>query len=389
MIWLWRYFVGYLKISINGENGEQVINRAAANGIGIWSLSYKNGCIYGNISVKDFCRLKNVKRGVRCKIKIIKRRGAYFKLKNYKNRVGFIFGFIIFSVILFVLSNFVWVINVEGNNNIPTEQILASCRQIGIYEGVLKSKINNKYDAQRLQLLEKDIAWCGLNVEGSVLTVNLSEAAISDKEQRQSPSNLKAAAAGKIKRVDVTMGNTVVKVGDTVSKGDLLVSGVIENMSSTLFVHSDGVVIAETKRVFSAEGKFDQLVEQETGETIVRYTIQFFNIKIPLYLGNVKKTHIYSEDINYLTLFSKRVPIKIAREQYNLTQKTSVNYDKTTLEEMLYNDIKKQVDSFSFISATECGREIVSTKHGILMKITYVCEENIAVQDEILLSKEN
>lgn len=389
MIWIWRYFIGYLKISINGEKGEQIINRAAANGIGIWSLSYKNGCIYGNISVKDFCRLKNVKRGVKCNIKIIKRYGAYFKLKKYKNRIGFILGFTAFSVILFVLSNFIWVINVEGNNTIPTKEILASCRQIGIYEGVLKSKINNKYDAQRLQLFEKNIAWCGLNIEGSVLTVNLSEAVISDKEQRQSPSNLKASAAGKIKKVDVTMGNTVVKVGDTVSKGDLLVSGVMENMSSTLFVHSQGMIVAETKRVFSAEGKFTQSVELETGEIISRYTIQFFNMKIPLYLGNIKKTHIYNKRIDYLKLFSKKVPIKIACEQYSITQKTPVNYEKSTLEEILYNDIKKQVDSFSFINATEADREVICTEQGMLMKITYICEENIAVQDEILLSKEN
>ena len=36
---------------------------------------------------------------------------------------------------------------------------------------------------------------------------------------------------------------------DVVSKGDLLVSGVIENKNSTQFIHSEGIVIAETKGI--------------------------------------------------------------------------------------------------------------------------------------------
>ncbi len=389
MLWLWRYIMGYLTVKIQGENGEQLLNRAAANGIKIWNLIYKNGSIIGNISVNNFLKFRTVKRGIKCRVKIIKKHGYIFRLKKYKNRIGFVVGVAVFGVILFFLSNFVWIINVEGNQNLSTQEILTSCKKIGINEGILKRKINSKYDAQRLQLTQNNIAWCSLNIEGSVLTVNLSETAISDKEQRQTPSNLKATIEGKIKKIDITSGNAVVRVEDTVSKGDLLVSGIIENFSSTHFVHSEGVVIAETKRTFSAEGKYIQIIEQKTGDTVKRYTLEIFNIKIPLYLGNVRQKHRYKIEIKNLTLFNKKIPIKIACEQYDILQKKSATYNKEELEEMLYTNIKNQIEKLELISTEEGEKELVTTDKGILLKITYNCVENIAVQDKILLDTKN
>ncbi len=389
MLWLWRFIVGYVTIEIYGDECELILNRAASNGINLWDLKYKKGSIYGNISTKNFIKLHTIKRGLKCKIRIIKKHGLIFRIKKHKKRIGFLVGMIIFIAILFLLSNFVWIINIEGNYIIPTKEIINSCQKIGIYEGIKKQKINSKYDAQRLQLIQNGIAWCSFNVEGCVLTINLSEVSISDDKERQTPSNLKASIEGKIKKIDVTSGNAVVKVGDTVSKGDLLVSGVIENLSSTHFVHSSGEIIAETKRVFSSQGDFKQKIKAETNEKITRYTIEFFGFKLPLYLGNVKKTYNYKCTVKNLKLFQKKIPVKIIKENYNITRQESINYTKQTLEKMLYKDIKKQVDDFEFKSYEESDKEIIYTDKGILIKITYICEENIAVQNNILLSTKN
>lgn len=389
MIWLWRYLFGFLNITLYGENAERVLNAAAKNGVNIWNLRCKKGNIIGNIGVKNFIRLRHIKRGIKCKIKINKKIGLIFKTKKYINRTGMFIGIILYFLILFFLSNFVWIINVEGNTNIHTNDIFKSFKKIGIYEGVPKSKINTKYDAQRFLLQQKGVSWSALNLEGCVLTINLSEAETSDKTERQIPSNIKANIDGKIKKIDVTTGNVSVKVGDTVSKGDLLVSGVIENLSSTHFVHSEGVIIAETKRVFSAEGKFIQNTIQETNEQLKRYTLSIFNIKIPLYFGSVKKPYNYEKEIKNMKVFNKKIPIKIACEKYKITEKMNVMYDKSTLEEILYNDIKKQVEKFNFINCVEDAREIIYTDKGILLNIAYICEENIAIQDKILLGTIN
>lgn len=389
MIWLWRYLFGYLNITIYGENAERVLNAAAKNGVNIWNLRCKKGNIIGNIGIKNFIRLRQIKRGIKCKVKINKKIGFIFKTKKYINRFGIFTGIIVYFLILFFLSNFVWIINVNGNSNIHTSEILKTCKKIGIYEGAPKNKINTKYDAQRFLLHQKGVSWSALNIEGCVLTINLSEAEITDKAERQIPSNIKANIDGKIKKIDVTTGNVSVKVGDTVSKGDLLVSGVIENLASTHFVHSEGIIVAETKRVFSAEGKYLQNITQETKEHLKRYTLSIFNIKIPLYFGSIKTPHNYKKEIKNLKVFNKKIPIKIACENYNITEKINITYDKALLEEMLYREIKKQVEKFDFINCAQEESEVIYTDSGILLKVSYICEENIAVQDKILLDTVN
>lgn len=389
MIRFFRLIFGFITIKIYGDNAEQILNKASKNNVEIWNLKYKNQSIIGNISVKNFYKLRKLKRGTKCKIKILKKHGIIFKIKKHKKRTGILIGLIFFGLILYMLSNYVWIINVEGNVKLSTTEIVSSCKKIGIYEGINKKMINSKYDSQRLQLTQKGIAWCSMNVEGCVLTVNLSESEVSDKEERQTPSNLKASIEGKIKKIDTTSGDVVVKVGDTVSKGDLLVSGIIQNMSSTLFVHSEGNIIAETKRVFSAKGDYTQETTYETGKITNRKILNIFGIKIPLYLGNIKKENINSIKMKNIKIFNKKIPVKITQQQYIFTKTEKITYDKNKLEELLYNDIKNQVNSFDLISANEIKRDIVYTEAGILMKIEYACEENIAKEDIILINTEN
>ncbi len=389
MLSIWRFFMGYLLIKINRKNSEKILNYAAASKIKIWNLQYKDGNIYGNITPVGFLKLYDARRGTKCKIEIIKKCGLIFYIKKHKKRFGFIIGIIMFFTIITFLSNFIWIINIDGNNKIPRSQIIASCKEIGIYEGMTKNKINNKYAAQRLQLIRDDIGWCSFVVEGSVLTINLSEIDSTVNDENNYPSNIKSAIEGKIKKVNVSSGDVLVKVGDTVSKGELLVSGVVNKTEGTHFVHSSGEIIADTYREFSAHGNFKQQKEVETGDVIKRYTIEIFKIKIPLFFGRIEESSNYNCRVKNLKILGKSIPINFACEEYKIKQKLISSYSNDELVKILHNEIKKQVDEFKFISVVECDSQLVETNKGLLLKITYKCEENIAIQDTILLSKEN
>lgn len=385
LILFWRYFFGFLKIEIEGENSAQFINCASTYGVRFWNLYWKNGAIYCNVFSKNFIKLFNIRHKKHCKIKIVKKYGLFNKIKKHKNRAGLYLGLVLFFAIICFLNNFIWIINIEGNSNISSAKISESCTEIGIKEGVLKSKINSKYDAQRLQLIEDEIAWCSFNVEGCILNVNLTET--QQKEKRETPCNIKAKIDGKIKKIDVTSGVVSVNVGDVVSKGELLVSGIDKNSKSTVFLHSNGKIIAETKREFSAYANYCQTLSKETGESLDRYTINFFEIKLPLFLGNVKKDNIYTLNVTEIKLFGNKIPIKIAKEEYRFTKKINVKYTEKELEKILLKQINEQVEKFDFITIEECKKDVVKSDRGILLKITYNCTENIAVKDKILLSK--
>lgn len=388
MLFFWRFLNGYLKVSFCGDNSPLLLNAAVKNKIKIWNLQYKNNSIIGNVLIKDFFKLRNIKRGIKCSVKILEKRGLVFHTKKYVNRIGFFCGAALFFAILYFLSNFVWIINVEGNYYLTNTEILSSCKEIGIYEGKNKNKINCKYDAQHFMLQQKNVAWCSLNLEGSILTVNLAEVKSTDKKQREIPSNVVAGESGTISKIDAKSGDVIVKIGDTVAKGDLLVSGVIKNMSSTLFVHSDATIIAQTVRTYSAQADYIQEINS-VKKIKTHKTVNFFGLKIPLFLGSVKGEYNYSKSVKNCSCLNKRVPISIATEKYELLSKNRVEYTDEELYETLTQDIINQVKSDKLISYEKSSENTVSTANGILLTVTYVCEENVALQNEILLDTQN
>ncbi len=386
---LWRFLGGYITILLCGTDVEQLLNSASKNRINIWGLRYSKGNITGNISVKNFKKLRLIKRGIKCRVKILKKRGFCFISQKYKKRTGFIVGLFVFLFLLNIMSQFIWIINVEGSENISKEEVLESCNELGISEGILSNRIDTKNDAERLLLIQEGLAWGSLNVEGCILTVNLTEIKASDREERKMPSNIKAAYTGVISKIDISTGNVAVKVGDLVSSGDLLVSGIIEQYGSTLFVHSAGEIFAKTEHKFTEEANFVQQINIPQEKTKIRRGVEFFGLKIPLYLGSVDGNYDSDTNIKQLSLFGKRIPITIATQKYNLLTEKTVEYTPSQLEERLYEKIENRVKKSNFEAVNEISREVIKTDNGIKLEVIYLCEENIAMQDDILIGAQN
>ena len=385
---LFRLLKGYLFIKITGQNIEFLLNSAAKNGVKIWDLFCKKQNITGCISIKDFKKLRNIKRyGTR--IKIIKKRGLPFWLYKYKKRSGILVGAVIFLIIIKMLSLHIWNISVVGCEKIKTKDIRSSCDELSIKQGIRKNKIKPHIDAQRLLLLRNDIAWASLNVEGCVLTVNITEIKEGKKDENQYPCNLKASCDGIIRKIDVTSGNTIVKVGDVVNKGDILVSGILERNTSTVFVFSSGKISAETQRSFTKEAKFKTQEMLPNGIVKNRKMISFFNLKIPLYFGSIKNDNFFTLTENTLKLFKKQMPVKILYSRHKFTKKTQVTKSKDELVEILSKKIDEEINKMCLEEYAEIDIKIVENENGVTVTKFFNCIENIAYKDKIIVNTVN
>ena len=214
---LLRFIRGYVRIRISGDFPERFINICAANKVSLWNIKRFGQMIYANIGIKDFFLIKKLRKNIRVKIKVISKKGAYFKARPYTKRFGLAFGAVLFILINIFLSTFVWNIEVVGNKKLEKSEIISMCEEIGIAEGTLSSNIDTN-DA-RLQLLmkNKELSWCSFIIEGSHLTVNVSE---TDKHQEddKSPCNFLAKTDGVIKKVRISSGRAMVKENQAVLK---------------------------------------------------------------------------------------------------------------------------------------------------------------------------
>ncbi len=388
MLWLYYWLRGYLRVNINGTGAEKLLNIAAANRISFRDLHYKSGKISGCIPVSSFKELRTYGFKSHARLHITERHGLPFLLNKYHLRIGFFAGAALFFCILYFMSMFVWRIDVVGNKNVSEKDILAACNQLGIYEGSFKKRITPKVDAQKLLLEVDGLAWASLNIEGCVLTVDVTEIR-NEQIKGEEPCNICASFDGIIKKLDVTSGNALVSVGDVVRKGDILVSGINERAGFTEFVVSSGEVIAETERTFTAERAFKDKVAIKTGKIKKRTVFSFFGLDIPLYLGNVKGDYISDVKVRSFELFGKGIPIEFTTKKFIITEQKDVVYTYEELSKMLEDEIIEEIEKSGIKEYELLSNETQNTTDGIKVVWHIKANENIASFEKILLDSKN
>ena len=379
MFYVYRFLGGFLSVEFYGIYPEKVLNLCSKNGIYIWSAKYKKQKIVCKIAVRDFLKLRKILRHSGIRVHILEKRGFPFFIRRYKSRFGFFAGLIIFLAFLQVMSGFIWVVEVVGNEQVKTEKIIADCESIGIKQGMHKSHINAKADAQELLLKNGKLAWGSFNVEGSKLTVNVTE--IKPKENKNSvATNLVATDDGIIKRIDVKSGDCVVKVGDIVKKGDVLVSGVIEMLFGTRFVYSKGEIIAETKTEITMEEPLERVVFLNTGKVKNKRVLEFFTLKIPLYLGSEKGDYDTFKTVKNYKLFGKNIPIKMHEKKFVFKEKQTVKITPIEAKKRLEKRVLDSAEKIENITYTQTDEKVILT--GVLVK-----DKNIATSKDMIIGK--
>lgn len=341
------------------------------------------------MSALNFKRLRQARTGMKIHISICEKHGLPFFKNKYKKRVGIPIGLTVFFSVIYILSGFIWTVNVDGNNYVSDKKIIDACADLGIKEGVRSRKINSKLQKDELLLKMDSLAWASLNIEGCVLTVNVSEVNKGDGEILDSPTNIKASADGIINKIDVTSGNCVVSVGDAVKKGDLLVSGIIEHNNCTEFVHSSGTVYAAAKREFTEKGSFIQKKRQSNGIVEKKNVLEFYGIKLPLFIKAATGDCDTETSVGQAKILGKKLPIALTEKTYNYKDIIDVSYTKEELSEMLYKKIEKRIKKEGIKEYRIEKKEINEIDGGIECKILINSDENIAKQDILLINSGN
>lgn len=385
IIFLYRIVFGFLRVCIYGDFKERALTLCAQNGITLWNNRLKEGKIECNILVKDFRLLRSVLRGKGVKVHILKKRGVPFILNRYRKRSGILVGAVLFFAIIQLMSGYIWIIDVEGNSKVSTAKILSACHSVGLDIGIRKDSFYPKLKREELMLCLDGVAWSSLNVEGSRLTVNVTE--IKERDKEKTYSNLKAASDGIIEKMDITSGTSVVSVGQAVKKGDLLVSGIIETADGTRFVGSRGKVYAKTKEEIVLSEDYSQKHSVPTGQTKTKTVIEAFDFKIPLYLGTEKGPFETEKSGKNLKLFSANLPIKIHTKKYTFLKEESVTYSYDELCSRLEKRLDEQMKK------TENGelntKEFIKTEKGVDLKAVIEKNQNIAIEDNLIISAGN
>ena len=383
--------IGYIRINVEGFYIEKFINTCKQNNIFLWGIKREKASImHTNISIKSFKKIKQVSKKTNCRIRIERKKGMPFLLNRYKKRKIFAIGLIAVFIVIIGTSKFVWNIDIIGNEKINKEELLAELKQQGLEVGTLKKNINKNEIINSIRLERNDISWMGMDIKGTNVIIKIVETEEKPKVlDNNEYCNIIANKDAVIKKIEATKGTAVIKEGDLVKKGSILIGGWMEGKyTGVRYVHGAGKVMGtvwytETARVQLKEEKIEK-----TGKEEKKYKINFNNFQINLY-----KT--LSKFENYDTIYTDK-KVKIFSDFYLPVSYTECNNYETkcitteyTQEEAKDIAIKRaeeklneQLSNFEDIQDKKIN--VVTTNDYVEVEVIYEVLENIGTEEKIV-----
>lgn len=286
LINLIRKLQGYLKIRITGYSPERFLNLCKNKKIQIWGLESSGNAYEMYMKVSGFRKLKPIIKKTKTRVIIIERYGFPFFLQKHRKRKIFFAGCFASIALVYILSFFIWNIDVTGNHTITDDLLFEFLNSKNIYHGMLKGKVDCEQITKDIRKEFNDIVWVSAALDGTNLLIEVKENTdtfqVSEQEENE-PTDIVATKDGIIVSIITRSGVPQVSVGDEVKAGDVLVSGTIDVLNDSgeviarRFVDSDADIMAETKVLYKEDLSVTYEEKEYTGKKYQFLDLQFGN----------------------------------------------------------------------------------------------------------------
>ena len=185
-------------------------------------------------------------------------------------------------------------------------------------------------------------------------------------------------------------GKKIVKVGDVVKKGDLLISGVIDSQAQGVrYEHANGIVKAYTIKNISVKIPFENTKKVYTGRVVREQYYKIYNFPINFLSNSSNLDGLYDtiEKKEMLCLFGiSEIPIEITeRVHYEYTLQ-SIRYTYNEASEVAFAQLTEQLTT-ALYSAELISKKVTTYYDDkyYYIECEIYCLEDIAEEQQIFL----
>ena len=314
--------------------------------------------------------------------------GLPYFFYQHRKRAGLMLGAVLALFLVFLSQKFVWDVRVTGNDEMSESEVLSELKECGFGVGSYIPNFRASELENRVLIASNRISWLAIYLDGTVATVQIIERTEQKRQEDTSkPANLVAACDGQIELVELYRGNCLVKVGQAVKKGELLVSGLYDSQTQGFrYTRAAGSVLARTEQSFSVEIPlvYEKKVYEETQRGDVVLNFFGFSTKILKSTGNLTDSCDIIEKEKELNWFGESpLPVTLTvftRLPYSL--QTETRTPEAALE-LAYDALEHKLAAFS--EDRQILKKSISTtltESSLVLDCTVFCIENIAIQSE-------
>lgn len=228
MLGILQFLKGYVRMKIWGVSPERFLNLCSNKNILLWDIC-KDGEAYTMcISLSAFLQLRPIARKTGVRVVVLRRVGLPFLLPSLLKRKIFIAGLFLCVAFWIVSYRFVWDISLVGNYQITQEVFSDFLASQQVHVGMQKTDLDISALEKEIRRAFPEITWTSARLSGTRLEISIKEndaPIIAETEVPEGRQDLVSEYAGVITSMIVRSGVPMVKIGDIVEEGTLLVEG--------------------------------------------------------------------------------------------------------------------------------------------------------------------
>ncbi|MBQ7897301.1 MAG: sporulation protein YqfD [Clostridia bacterium] len=311
--------------------------------------------------------------------------GILSRLFFLKKRIGLVFGGILSFFLIYLSTFYVWSVRIEGNEELSDARIKTVMMECGFFEGVKKSEVDiNELQNEVLQRCH-ELSFFSVNVHGMVADVVVHERRTTViPTERNVPYNLVADMDGVVVSSVILDGQAMFKVGDTVAKGELLVSGIVDSTAEGFRLRqAEGKVYARTSRIIELSLPFEYFEKRLIKEEKTK-KIRILGHSIGKSVGDDSGSYDISTSEKEASLFGFLLPFSIEEHKASYYKNEKSTLSPLEVRAELLDSYKRYL-STELDSGTVLGEKLVFSEDEEKMTLTaeVVAIENIAVKQKI------
>lgn len=305
-------------------------------------------CLIFNIKIDNnnikFCVNKKASKKVikyfkQKNIKIIrqKRLGCFVFLKKTILRPGIIAPIILFFLLAIFSNFFIFKYEIMGTELLSKQDIINVLKEQNCYGFKTKASLNIPTLENSLQKIDK-VSLVSVIIKGNTLVVNIKEKVYNEEyEQKDEFLPLKSNFDGIITEISVISGTCMVKVGQTVKKGQVLVDCfVVDTSGQKRNIKPMADIKADVFNVTLNQIPDQKVTFVDTGKKITQKSISCFGANI--YASEPKiNFEIFRVEESSLKLIKNNIlPLKVKYVTYYEQKKETIDdYFNKNFEQIL------------------------------------------------------
>ena len=373
-----NFWLGSVRIAVTGPFPERFLNLCGERNLRFWDVEQQEaGTLRVTVNLFSLKRGRELAQRAGCTLRCEAWMGAPAFFARFRKRYALIAGWALAIFTACVLSQFVLVVSVEGNETIADSVVLTELESLGFGVGSYGPAVDERALANAALLDLEKLSYLNINIKGVYAQVVVRERTpIPEIEDPSRPANIVAGVDGVILDVNLLKGQSQVKEGQAVLEGELLISGTNTYESGdgsgailgTRTAQAQGEVWAMTERTLRAATVLPVAAKTGVGEEKIGYSLRILkhSIKFPQNSSifatgcdKIKSTLTWSlpGGVELPVGLEKTVCIPYETKQGNLDAAKAEAYLRAVLETRLKQTVGEAGDVLSkgWQTATEDG----------------------------------